>query len=327
MDDRVQHSRWFSRGWTYLELLSSNRALLVRLPHLTLLCSEQDCSWAEGSQIVRNHLPNLHRLPHEKDALYAEWLVVVSRYMGRVFTFRHDILPALSGAASRFAECLGGDEYAAGIWKSDLVRGLVWCHPNNWLPPPEDLTQLLSNLGSGQSNNFTVPSWSWASRQDIAFQHADKPLLQCRADVSVTAHGQNPYGRVKGGQLTITGRLYDMGPATHGRKKTPRTYSRLIRLANRYTVHCFFDFAVAGDSVQGNFRLALIGRHEASGPLSWELGLGDSCYRGKIAVGLILHEAQPGGPFFRVGMFEALAPKRGIHRLFRASKVETVTII
>jgi hypothetical protein len=100
-----------------------------------------------------------------------------------------------------------------------------------------------------------------------------------------------------------------------------------MRLADRHTIHCFFDFEVPRDSVPGNLTLALIGRHEARGYQSIELGLGDSHYRGKIAVGLILHEAQPGGLFFRVGMFEALAPKRGIHRLFRACEVKTVKVV
>ncbi|KAI0412578.1 hypothetical protein F5X98DRAFT_379621 [Xylaria grammica] len=76
-----------------------------------------------------------------------------------------------------FAEKLS-DGYLAGIWRSDL-RGIMWSYPSIPMTPP-------------------------------------KLLLQCQLEISTIIDGQNSFGRVKGGQLTITGPTIDTGPSQDG---------------------------------------------------------------------------------------------------------------
>lgn len=60
------------------------------------------------------------------------WYATVMRYsqvMGN-FTYESDIFPALSGLASRVSALLE-DNYMAGLWRSNLVEGLLWTHKEN----------------------------------------------------------------------------------------------------------------------------------------------------------------------------------------------------
>ncbi|KAH6998817.1 heterokaryon incompatibility protein-domain-containing protein [Ilyonectria sp. MPI-CAGE-AT-0026] len=60
-----------------------------------------------------------------------------SQVMGNL-TYESDIFPALSGLASRISALLK-DGYMAGLWRSNLVEGLLWtyegkCRPSNAQP-------------------------------------------------------------------------------------------------------------------------------------------------------------------------------------------------
>jgi hypothetical protein len=57
--------------------------------------------------------------------IYRTWLYLVESYRQCRLTFESDALPALSGLASSFQTVLG-DEYLAGIWRQDIIRGLFW---------------------------------------------------------------------------------------------------------------------------------------------------------------------------------------------------------
>lgn len=60
-----------------------------------------------------------------------------------------DRLPALSGIAGCLSTCQG--DYLAGLWRSDLVRGLCWERSNPSCPSVRS------------SSSLDIPSWSWAS--------------------------------------------------------------------------------------------------------------------------------------------------------------------
>ena len=90
------------------------------------------------------------------DAMYSRWSAVVSDYTGRNLTVRSDILPALSGLASAFQNLLR-DEYCAGLWKNDIIRGMCWTRSNM---PIKDFTAIKS---SQRERDDYIPSWSWAS--------------------------------------------------------------------------------------------------------------------------------------------------------------------
>ena len=93
---------------------------------------------------------------YSHDAMYSRWTAIVSDYTGRNLTVQSDILPALSGLASAFQNLLR-DEYCAGLWKNDIIRGMCWTRSNM---PIKEFTALKS---SQKERDDYIPSWSWAS--------------------------------------------------------------------------------------------------------------------------------------------------------------------
>jgi hypothetical protein len=90
-----------------------------------------------------------------RDHIILQWyLSLESNFCGRALTNEMDILPALSGVARRVKSIIGG-AYYAGIWETDLPRGLLW-KPRNALP-----------AGKGKwferPASYRAPSWSWAT--------------------------------------------------------------------------------------------------------------------------------------------------------------------
>jgi hypothetical protein len=67
-----------------------------------------------------------------------------------------DILVTLSGLVSEFAR-LSGDQYCAGLWKKDLVRGLLWRR--------EDLPRHYISGNALKKGYKDALSWSWAGVQ------------------------------------------------------------------------------------------------------------------------------------------------------------------
>ncbi|KAI0687806.1 heterokaryon incompatibility protein-domain-containing protein, partial [Cerioporus squamosus] len=53
------------------------------------------------------------------------WYRLVSEYSSRALTRGSDKLPALAGAAAIFRKARGEGTYVAGLWKEDVVQGLV----------------------------------------------------------------------------------------------------------------------------------------------------------------------------------------------------------
>ncbi|KAI0760155.1 heterokaryon incompatibility protein-domain-containing protein, partial [Fomes fomentarius] len=83
------------------------------------------------------------------------WYRLVEEYSSRALTRPSDKLPALAGAAAIFRKAHGRSEgtYVAGLWKEDIVQGLVWAahyhhFPSRKVPGPAPRR---------------APSWSWAS--------------------------------------------------------------------------------------------------------------------------------------------------------------------
>jgi len=60
--------------------------------------------------------------------IHTRWLKAVEIYSSRSLTFSDDKLPALSGLASALSAVIGKDDYLAGIWADDILRGLFWKH-------------------------------------------------------------------------------------------------------------------------------------------------------------------------------------------------------
>jgi hypothetical protein len=135
---------------------------------------------------------------------YRLWYVLVEDYTPRRFKHLQDRLVAISGLAKMFGDMIRDDEYVAGLWKRDLLRGLLW-HVRG--------AKLAISQGSSDLIDM-IPSWTWASvAYDVVVNdHAKQDGLRSFAvveDVQVNlADRANPFGAVRGGSITITGPIF-----------------------------------------------------------------------------------------------------------------------
>jgi hypothetical protein len=90
------------------------------------------------------------------------------------------------------------DEYCAGLWKKDLIRGLLWNH--------------------GRHHGPIGPSWSWASVEgELDFWPDETVSVADIIDIHTDALDGNSFSRVNGGQLVIAAPFasWDHSEATH----------------------------------------------------------------------------------------------------------------
>ncbi|KAK5136068.1 hypothetical protein LTR08_004118 [Meristemomyces frigidus] len=118
---------------------------------------------------------------------------------------------AISGIAKLFQGRLS-DEYAAGLWKSQLPAELMW--------------QTKRHRKTFRPAEYRAPSWSWCSLEgDVEFLHrpmlaeTDSLKLLCnvrRVELELLDQ-HNPTGLLKGGFLELEGALHPVIPWHHGR--------------------------------------------------------------------------------------------------------------
>lgn len=132
-----------------------------------------------------------------------EWGRIVDHFTMCDLTVASDKLIALSGIAREFhrTRLSPGDEYLAGLWKSQMPNALFWGMGR-------------SREGDSPSwsrpNEYRAPSWSWVSivgpitlsateQQPGHWYHTFTELL----DAGTTTVGNNPTGQVTGGFLHL----------------------------------------------------------------------------------------------------------------------------
>jgi hypothetical protein len=122
---------------------------------------------------------------------------------------------AISGLAKIFGNTIRTNEYVAGLWKQDLIRGLIWHTKGAKLIPQQSSDNM-------RAINDAFPSWSWASVGYELVENSQKSNTNFRAlslveDVQVDlVDPRDPFSAVKSGSVTITGPL----------KKVPRLYDK-----------------------------------------------------------------------------------------------------
>lgn len=69
-----------------------------------------------------------HTLYHRKlihSEVYVQWYALIKEFCRRDLTVQSDVFPAISALAATFQNSLD-DQYCAGLWRYDLIRGLLW---------------------------------------------------------------------------------------------------------------------------------------------------------------------------------------------------------
>lgn len=137
-------------------------------------------------------------------------------YSEAALTFASDKLPAISGIAREIQHKLQ-DKYLAGLWLSDIPRGLTWNNESYRERNYFDREVKDSALP------YVAPSWSWASSiHGVSFCDKNfethvfdsKHIQIIGADTKV--HGSNRFGEVQEGVLTLRGRIqqYSIRPSS-----------------------------------------------------------------------------------------------------------------
>lgn len=197
------------RAWILQERLLSTRILYFGSRKMYWECHMLD--WYEDM-----HYPYIDlyqakvqkkslAIPTDTRAIYDYWYSIVMTYADCNLTDGADQLPALSGLASEiYKKC--NDTYLAGLWKNDLMTGLLW-----WIiRQSEDQSRFQrKTLGT------TGPSWSWASSEySVHFleqssrRSGNATLFDMQiVDVTSSVLGLDPFGKVNRGLLKAMIRL------------------------------------------------------------------------------------------------------------------------
>lgn len=203
-----------SRAWTMQERELSPRMLIFCKHQLLWECrckiASEFIPKSQKESLGRPLSYHMEQLPGGSDTRGRNWNGIVETYSRMNLTFGKDKLPALSGIAKMVMD---DDEYIAGMWKSDLVKGLLWQRK-----PGE------ASLGT--STVWRAPSWSWAkaSINGPIIYHPDlyvydaEPCVEI-VEVATKASGLDPTGLLSGGILRLhgVGRWINQDSDTHGK--------------------------------------------------------------------------------------------------------------
>ncbi|CAD6444487.1 30756bd5-8c28-40d7-a2aa-b063880c3169 [Sclerotinia trifoliorum] len=219
-----------SRAWIFQERQLAPRTIHFHPTELIMECKSGlrcECIGLENIyKTSRSKLADINSL--DKRHILDRWLGLINEYSKLLITYDRDRLVALIGIAKIFQDRLES-HYLAGIWLTDLARGLLW---NVAKPLPFEKNDNL-NIYRCTSESKFAPSWSWASlvsdRKDTPINflllyedsfeaHSRFAYVQTNIPMLVIDSLKNPepaYLIVRG--LTISARLF------HGYDKHDRT--------------------------------------------------------------------------------------------------------
>jgi hypothetical protein len=178
--------------------------------------------------------------------LYDAWYDLVPLYGKCTLTKESDIFPAISGIAEAIATATG-DEYVAGLWKSDLHRGLLWSSPDSTKSKPA-------------LRRYRAPSWSWASLKATcnfyvrevsqAGLRVDKEHFRINA-VTCLSSAVSPFGEITKAEMKVSGLLKRAHPKGGDEEKVLRGIEgardnyTLFDLEEKISIGYYFDDNVA----------------------------------------------------------------------------------
>ena len=209
------------RGWILQERLLSPRILYLgsrqmyfecnsseryeSFPTSTIPASDPPNDFVHGAESLRKNVLDTV----SPQSVYALWYSIVVACSACQLTNGDDRLPSLSGLATRFQSRLKRDEYLAGIWRGDMIHGLLW-----YRKYPEAQPQSVNAPRTG------APSWSWVSCNRPVRFYVDhwngwlngyqwKSFVKEIKTLHISARptGQDRFGCVERGTWKVQGRM------------------------------------------------------------------------------------------------------------------------
>jgi hypothetical protein len=202
-----RQTSWLSlRAWAFQERRLSRRVLDYQSCQISLSCKtgmyDETMSGLSDFYYQESTRPVLLSYLGANEVLQ-DWYKSVEDYSWRGLTFEADKLPALSGYAHLIQKHVGG-AYLAGIWKSDLLPGLLW-----------HAFSTRSRLK--KPSHQRAPSWSWAALDGgieynltwMQYGNPRRPSDQRLKliEVQVKSRGSDTMGQVLEGTLKVSSHL------------------------------------------------------------------------------------------------------------------------
>lgn len=159
-----------------------------------------------GFKQVKPHSDQNHGEGAAEAQLASAWGAIVLQYSSSNLTFHSDKLIALSGMATQMQRAIKS-EYLAGLWKGlGVIAQLDWRVFNGY-----------HEVTSSRPDEYTAPSWSWASvngavtitSQQRLRAYRDKYCeLSILQEYHIDLTSTNATGQVTGGYLRIRGPVH-----------------------------------------------------------------------------------------------------------------------
>lgn len=215
------------------------------------------------------------------------WNEWICAYSERDLFDCRDKFPAIAGVAKTFANAFKLS-YAAGLWKENLISGLLWRRHNR---KPSLI----------RFEKYVAPSWSWASvhgrleYSNVNFiESKNGPTLKI-LNIEVSEEHPGTFGRVRYGQVVAEGLLQEVivDRSIHPgvRKRSFQECGIHRGFVNKVNIHCMLDVL-----------------DESAEPLypCWCLRVGscDSCGRDNDLFLLLEEDENCANHFRRVGFAE-----------------------
>ena len=233
-EDALSNTPLSKRGWVLQERLLSPRILYFGPEQMHFEChiaTYCESSWYPVGMITEGHSTGLTsgKSILRRHNQHNIWQDIVRAFSWCDISHRTDKLPALSGIARQIQQRFN-DVYLAGIWQSDIAKGLAWTRAG-WVDVKAKHPQPIA------------PTWSWASLdQPIKFRfdlQETKALRLLQADIQPNGH--DALGEVKYGRLLVEGKVV-LTTVAH-RESKPEDFGAIPLLQDNLTIcECLPDY-------------------------------------------------------------------------------------
>jgi hypothetical protein len=164
----------------------------------------------------RNHTGFGHLPEKGKPGNHEVWGRVCQDYSRSRLTYTSDKLIAFAGIAGEFQTRMPNDTYLAGLWKNDLIPGLLWKATalNGWPIQPNGSRDDDPDpyITAAMPDKYRAPSWSWLAKDVGIFwqtrvrhsPHVMVEILDAQVDY---IDESNRVGDIRGGYIKLRGHL------------------------------------------------------------------------------------------------------------------------
>lgn len=235
----TQYAPLSDRGWAVQERLLSRRVLHFAENLILWECHDvrateldqqgrdpagpDDFRW--GPDECMTECRDLYAKGLKSEDFMDEWYSFLRQYSNKSFTFVSDRLPALSGVGA-IVQQQTRQKYIAGLWESDIPRGLLWMNRFPFRSDTTDLANIQTSDDPKKAHSQpTIPSWCWAASRgyvEFLFQRDLIPKLQVES-WKIESQGTSTSGQLRGGSLTVRGLLAILNLADLGFVPHPST--------------------------------------------------------------------------------------------------------